>query len=188
MGGFMSNLRVLTKEELDEILKKHLKWLRDEEGGERANLSYADLSSANLRYADLSSANLRSANLRYANLRYANLSSADLSSANLRYADLSSANLRYADLRYANLRYANLSSADLIYFTFNRNTAYFVFDGMIRIGCEYHKIETWLDKYEEIGKEAGYSDIEIMGYKGFIDLCVKLQEKKPIAKPKESES
>jgi uncharacterized protein YjbI with pentapeptide repeats len=104
-------------------LALHKRWLHGETGGERANLSsadlrYADLSSANLRYADLSSADLRSADLRYANLRYANLSyadlsSANLSSANLSSADLSSANLRSADLRYANLRYADLSSADL---------------------------------------------------------------------------
>ena len=55
----------LTKAELKLKLELHLKWLRDEEGGEQAdlrsaNLSSADLSSANLRYADLSSADLPS--------------------------------------------------------------------------------------------------------------------------------
>lgn len=29
---------------LKDILDKHLKWLRGEDGGERANLSWADLS------------------------------------------------------------------------------------------------------------------------------------------------
>jgi uncharacterized protein YjbI with pentapeptide repeats len=111
-------MKTYTKEELREILNKHQLWLKNKEGGAKADLSYADLSYANLRSADLSSANLRSADLRSAdlssaNLRSADLSSANLSSANLRYADLSSANLRYADLSCADLRYADLSCADL---------------------------------------------------------------------------
>ena len=71
-------LREITKDALSEILKKHLSWINDEPGGEKADLSYADLSYADLRYANLS----------YANLRYANLRSADLSYANLRSANL----------------------------------------------------------------------------------------------------
>ncbi|EAE4613353.1 TPA_asm: hypothetical protein GYN75_11715 [Listeria monocytogenes] len=119
----------MNQAELDVVIEKHEKWLRDGYG-ERANLrganlSYADLSCANLRganlsYADLRGANLRVANLSYAdlrgaNLRVANLSYADLSCANLRGANLSGANLSYADLRGANLRVANLSYADLSY-------------------------------------------------------------------------
>lgn len=51
----------MTKIKLNDIVKKHEKWLNNEEGGVKANLRYADLS-----YANLSSANLRYANLRYA--------------------------------------------------------------------------------------------------------------------------
>ena len=69
---------------LMEILNKHKMWLDDVEGGEKANLSGADL--------------------RYVNLRYVNLSDADLSGANLRGANLSGANQRYANLRGADLR------------------------------------------------------------------------------------
>ena len=58
----------MNKEELQEILEKHQKWLNDEEGGERANLSGANLRRSNLSGADLSRANLRRANLSYANL------------------------------------------------------------------------------------------------------------------------
>ncbi|EPX7670769.1 pentapeptide repeat-containing protein [Listeria monocytogenes] len=114
----------MNQAELDVVIEKHEKWLRDGYG-ERANLSYANLSYANLSYANLSYANLRGANLSYAdlscaNLRVADLSYANLSCANLRVADLSYANLRvanlsYADLSYANLRVANLSYADLSY-------------------------------------------------------------------------
>ncbi|WP_255300393.1 pentapeptide repeat-containing protein [Listeria monocytogenes] len=107
----------MNQAELDVVIEKHEKWLRDGYG-ERANLrganlSYADLSCANLSGANLSCANLRGANLSCANLRGANLSYADLSCANLRGANLRGANLSYADLSCANLRVANLSYADL---------------------------------------------------------------------------
>ncbi|EAC2295831.1 pentapeptide repeat-containing protein [Listeria monocytogenes] len=93
----------MNQAELDVVIEKHEKWLRDGYG-ERANLSYADL-----RRADLSGANLRGANLSYANLSYADLRRADLSGANLRPANLSGANLRGANLSYANLSYADLN-------------------------------------------------------------------------------
>lgn len=56
---------------LKDILDKHLKWMRDEDGGERANLSRANLSGANLSWANLS----------WADLSRADLSGADLSRA-----------------------------------------------------------------------------------------------------------
>ena len=55
--------------ELREILDKHVKWLQDEEGGERANLYGADLRRADLSGANLSDANLSDADLRRAYLR-----------------------------------------------------------------------------------------------------------------------
>jgi hypothetical protein len=102
-----------TPEELQTILAKHKAWLNNEEGGERANLSDANLSYANLSYANLRNANLSYANLSDANLSYANLSYANLRNANLSYANLSDANLSYANLSDANLSDANLSDANL---------------------------------------------------------------------------
>ena len=96
----------MDKEKLQLQIDKHTKWLNDEEGGERANLSGAGLSDANLRSADLRSANLRSANLRSADLRSADLRGADLRGADLRIADLRSADLRIADLSGASLSYS----------------------------------------------------------------------------------
>jgi hypothetical protein len=93
----------ITADQLPEILKRHAKWLRGDEGGSRANLSRADLSRANLSRADLSRANLS-----YANLSRASLNGADLNGANLISADLSR-----ADLNGANLSRADLSRADL---------------------------------------------------------------------------
>ncbi|EAG3693012.1 pentapeptide repeat-containing protein [Listeria monocytogenes] len=107
----------MNQAELDVVIEKHEKWLRDGYG-ERANLSYADLrradlSGANLSYANLSYADLRRADLSGANLRGANLRRANLSYADLSCADLSCANLRVANLSYADLSYADLRRADL---------------------------------------------------------------------------
>ena len=98
----------ITQEKLKEIIASHGKWLRYENGGERANLSGADLSGANLSGADLSGADLSGANLSGANL-----SGADLSGANLSGADLSGADLNGANLSGANLNGANFCEADL---------------------------------------------------------------------------
>ena len=103
---------------LKDVLDKHLKWLRDEDGGERANLSWADLSGADLSWSNLSWSNLSGADLSGADLSRANLSRADLSRADLSGADLSWSNLSWADLSRADLSradlsWANLSGADL---------------------------------------------------------------------------
>ncbi|XOG12816.1 pentapeptide repeat-containing protein [Listeria monocytogenes] len=102
----------MNQAELDVVIEKHEKWLRDGYG-ERANLSYADLRRADLSGANLSYADLRRADLSGANLRRADLSGANLRRANLRGANLSGANLRGANLSGANLSGANLSYADL---------------------------------------------------------------------------
>ena len=96
-------MKNISKEELNKILKKHEMWLRNEEGGECANLSYVDLRNADLTEVDLTDVTLRNANLKYANLRCADLRCANLKYANLRCADLTSANLEGVDLWNANL-------------------------------------------------------------------------------------
>lgn len=88
------------------VLDKHAKWIRGEDGGERANLYGVNLYGANLYGVNLSGANLYDADLCDADLRGANLCDADL-----RGADLRDANLCDADLRGANLRDANLYGA-----------------------------------------------------------------------------
>ena len=97
----------MTQEELNVILEKYKKWLKNEEGGECAdlhgvNLSNADLCCADLRYANLSCVNLSNADLSCADLRYANLSCAILSNADLRNAkNLDLAYIRLIDLNGA---------------------------------------------------------------------------------------
>ena len=92
---------------LKEILEKHKMWLNCEEGGEKANLSGADLRRVDLYKADLSGAHLREANLRIADLSRTNFRGADLSGASLSGANLSGADLRDANLRGADLDYAS---------------------------------------------------------------------------------
>jgi len=103
----------MNQKELQDILDKHSKWLRGEDGGERANLSNANLHGADLSSANLYGANLYGANLYGANLYGANLEGANLYGTNLGGADLEGANLSRADLSSADLRGADLRGADL---------------------------------------------------------------------------
>jgi hypothetical protein len=105
---------IANQEELNKILEDHKLWLKDE-GGKRADLSYAYLRGANLRGANLSDADLRCANLRGANLSGADLRGAYLRGADLRCADLRGAYLRCADLSGADLSGADLNNANLSY-------------------------------------------------------------------------
>lgn len=77
---------MITQEKLNEKIESHGKWLRNEEGGERAvlcdtDLRGADLRGANLECAVLSGADLRGADLRGAVLSGTNIWDADLSDA-----------------------------------------------------------------------------------------------------------
>ena len=56
-------MKTITKQELQLVLELHTKWLNNEEGGERA-----DLSGTNLRFADLTGTDLTDIDLRYADL------------------------------------------------------------------------------------------------------------------------
>jgi hypothetical protein len=51
-------MAAMTKEEIAIVLDKHVKWLRTEEGGKRADLTRANLTRANLTRANLNGANL----------------------------------------------------------------------------------------------------------------------------------
>ena len=101
----------ITKKQLDNILKKHTLWAKNESGGERADPSGADLSRAYLSRANLRRANLYGADLYEANLREANLRGATLRGADLRRADLNGADLNGADLSGADLYGADLYGA-----------------------------------------------------------------------------
>lgn len=53
-------MRNISEKELKYILDKHGKWIRNEEGGERANLSYANLlETKGMKYRPLQIANTK---------------------------------------------------------------------------------------------------------------------------------
>ena len=145
-----------TKFNLPAILANHKLWSAGT-GGERANLSGADLRGANLSGADLSGANLSRANLSGADLRGANLSGANLSGAYLSGADLSGAYLSRAYLSGAYLSRAYLSRANLNGADLGRDQVcsispvFFIggtYDVMItdlhiKIGCQVHLSAEW---------------------------------------------
>lgn len=106
-------MKTITREELDVILEKHKKWLHDETGGKRADLSGTDLCQVDLSYTNLSRAILLDAYLLGANFYKANLTKAHLSRSDLRNANFVRANLSRADMYGADLSGANLSRANL---------------------------------------------------------------------------
>ena len=73
----------MTSDEIKTVLDAHGKWLRGVPGGQRADLSGADLTGADLRGAYLSVADLRGAYLTGADLRGADLRGAYLRGAKL---------------------------------------------------------------------------------------------------------
>ncbi len=98
---------------LANILELHLKWLRSEKGGVRANLR-----GANLRGADLSDADLRGADLSDADLSDADLRGANLSDADLRGADLSDAEGVLSSIDFMNEHFEKIDEGYIAYKTF----------------------------------------------------------------------
>ena len=120
-------MRTFTKEELAEIIESHGKWLHGNDGGERADLSYSNLSGSNLSYSNLSGSNLS----------YSNLSGSNLSYSNLSYSDLSGSNLRGSNLRYSIGNCENIKSmqCDMWLVSYTETT--------LNIGCQTHLISEW---------------------------------------------
>ena len=67
----MIMMKRYSPKEITEVRRLHEMWCRDEDGGQRADFSGANLYGANLRCANLYGANLDGANLDGANLRCA---------------------------------------------------------------------------------------------------------------------
>ena len=141
-------LRKVTQEELKEVLRLHELLLESEEKeGERANLSYCDLTNANLSYCDLRYADLTNANLSYCDLRYADLRDANLYKTNLFKTNLTNTNLSNANLRGADLTKADLYKTNLFYAKVdnmiglinigneNRTVYYFYKEDRVICGC-----------------------------------------------------
>lgn len=140
----MSELRKITQEKLDEILRLHKLWLEsDFLDGEKAYLGYCDLSNLDFNEIDLSSIVFKCSNLRNCMLVNSNLSDADLSGC-----DLSNANLTYSNLTNVNLIGANLSNTNL----YKTDLFYAKIDNMISIGNlgEYNRTVYYFYKNDRV--------------------------------------
>lgn len=84
--------------DLELILKKHKLWLRNETGGEMADLKNVNLEGANLRSVDL-----RAVDLRGANLSSADMSGANLANTVLYNVDFTNTNLSGVDINFIKL-------------------------------------------------------------------------------------
>ena len=102
-------------------------------------------------------------------------SRADLSGANPSRANLSGANLSGANLSRANLSRANLYGANLygakgvdkfpIQILGHKHSLQTTEKGELRIGCHTKSFDEWFLHAEEIGKEEGYSPMDVEIYK-----------------------
>ncbi len=131
-------MRRITEPELKDVLEAHKKWINNESGSERANLSGADL---------------RNADLRGANLRWANLSGADLSRANLSRADL------YNILTNKNCyQVAGVGSS-------SRLVSYFVKEDIVVCGCweceQGNSLENFKKRVEDVYGKNGETPNEL---------------------------
>jgi hypothetical protein len=83
---------------------------------------------------------------------------------------LRGADLRYADLQGADLRYADLQGADLhqckqyVAVIPGSRHSIVVIDDDIRIGCQRMTLAEWLERFEAVGREAGYTEQQIAEY------------------------
>lgn len=104
------SLRKITKEELDEILESHHLWRKsDKVEGEKADLSYCDLSGMDLRGISFSSADLSFSDLSETLLHNCNFFNADLS-----FSDLSRSNCEKSFFIGTDLSEVDFSSATLL--------------------------------------------------------------------------
>lgn len=94
---------------LNQLVKKHQRWLEDPAMGERLKLDDEILADK-----DLSGKDLRRAVLNYVNFEDANLSGVNFEDADLDYSNMINANLAGANLRGASLHDVYLSEACLL--------------------------------------------------------------------------
>lgn len=140
----------ITQEKLNEIIESHGKWLRNEEGGEKADLGGADLGDANLRGANLGGAYLGGANLIGANLRGANLRGANLGDA-------------YLGGAYLNKTYYQITRIG----SRNATTTYCVEDDNVVCGCWNNYRGSTLEEFKKrvesvYGKDGKTPDKKIL--------------------------
>jgi hypothetical protein len=146
-------VETLTKEQINEILVRHRKWLRLEPGGERAVFPNADFRDVDFQDADLTNSNFQGVNFQGAKLRGANFRD-----ANLQGADLTDADLRSCITHKARIDFP------IYNFHAGRDLAVATPD-WLAIGCEKHPWETWTENFTTgLGWGEGYTEKQIEDY------------------------
>lgn len=139
---------------LYEIVKLHKQWLSTM-GNEGKR---ADLTNADLEIADLNGANLAGANFRGANLRNADLRNADFRGVDFRGTCLTGVDFRCADL----------STLTVATFIGSADTAHYLSNGHITIGCKTFTLDHWKKHYKSIGRMSDYTESQIREYGDWI--------------------
>ena len=135
----------MNQTELTAILKKHKLWLENKEGGEKANLKWANLKCADLMRDDLTGADFTGANLKWANLKCADLTETDFPGANLDFASwpLWCGSLKaYVDDRIAiQLLYHTLSVVQHSPYVSQEVKEALLTDGNVDIANRFHRVD-----------------------------------------------
>ena len=97
----------------------------------------------------------------------ANLSRADLYGASLPGADLHGADLSGARFLIADQELIIDSQKDFTKITGSRHQGYRV-KGYLKIGCQEHTIEHWLEHIVQIAKDAGYTEEQVEEYEDLV--------------------
>ena len=143
-------MQKITQEQISLMIESHGKWLRGEEGGQRASLVRANLDGANLVGASLVRASLNGANLVGANLNGANLNGVK------------------TDKRY--IQVACIGSR-------KRSTTYCFDDDLVLCGCWNNYKGGSLDEFEDrVKKEHANNPQYLAEYLGFIAYARLLKE------------
>ena len=108
-----NELEVMHQEEFNQVLDKHLMFIRGQRGGKRAILKYRNLSYLNFHNSNLSQADFTGSLLIGADLSFGIYQSTCFFACDLRNADMSRADFSRADLRGCYLAGADLSGTDL---------------------------------------------------------------------------
>ena len=181
----MENLRkpsevILSKgRNLEEVLELHMKWLNDEEGGKRADLSCEDLSYVDLKGAILSYAKLKGVNLESTNLKGVNLKGVDLEGVDLEGVDLSYSNLINVDLENCKFYSTNLYKCKGDFVSVgnigSRNDTTHYFYKQNRVICE--RFNGTMEEFEnKVKKFYDKDDKEYKQYMIAIDVLKRLAE------------
>ena len=120
---------------IKEVLNNHLKWLKNDPAGRRADLRDADLRGANLRGANLYGADLYGADLRGANLYGADLRGADLYGAEIK--DREGNEVKIEKIMSIG-PIGSRNDITMVYFTTDKKA-------LVKCGCFYD----YLDKFEK---------------------------------------